>query len=376
MSETQSLDYFEVFPWSSKFETGIDIIDKQHQRLVQLLNQLANAIVHDDVLEHRRIFDELTAYAEYHFETEEAIWKKNLADDEWTQRHCQEHRKFLPDAMKLKTSASEHPSREELEQILKYLMRWLATHIVDGDMRMALVVKLSQAGLEIDDAKRSASEQMQSAARLLIDAVLIMYDALSSRTLDLMRERLQRQEAQDRLKSLNRELEKLATTDQLTGLLNRRSFDEIFSRELRRAQRVSSNLVFIMLDIDYFKRLNDLHGHAAGDQALATIGNELNRLFRRPGDFVFRLGGEEFGVLITDPEFIDGSNTADRIRRKIAALEIPNLGSDIGDFVTISAGMVEQIPDISESVESFFKLADQRLYQAKTEGRNRVVSAD
>ena len=374
-SKDASLENFEVFPWGSGFETGIKVIDQEHQTLVRFVNALANALVHDDVTKGQRILEQLIDYAKYHFDSEEAIWEKYFPDDEWGQLHRQEHALLVSKVLKFGSEGRSNLSRSQLEHAAKFLISWLTTHILEDDMRMAIAARLIEEGQDRTEAKSNANKKMQSAATVLIDSVLAMYGELSSSTMELMRERIEHQKSEKKLHELNKELEYLAVTDQLTGLRNRRSFDKVFSRELRRAQRNRSRLAFMMLDIDYFKRLNDQYGHNTGDAALKAIGDKLNQLFRRAGDYVFRLGGEEFAILITDPALIDGANSAERVRRGIQSLNFPNYNSDISDCMTISVGMVNKIAEMTDDVENFLKLADKRLYQAKTEGRNRVVAA-
>lgn len=372
----EHLDRFEVFPWNDNFETGIPVIDEQHRTLVDLLNTLTGTLVSGDNVELERVFDELAAYAAYHFESEETVWAPCFGDDDaWLAEHHETHASFLPAVVKLKEQYADKPLRETLEHIVKFLIRWLAHHIIDSDKRMAIVVKHVVAGLPLDEAKAKSAEDMSGSARLLIDTVLVMYDGLSSRTLDLMRERVERQKVEEQLREANRELEKRAVTDQLTGLFNRRHFDAVFEQELRRARRDKRELAFLMFDIDHFKKLNDTYGHLKGDQALKLVGTTLADMCRRPGDFAFRLGGEEFGVLVADQSTEGVDLFAERIRLAMADLAIPNEGSDVAPHMTVSLGLVSSRPGQDDSMDTFIKAADDRLYQAKSQGRNRVVGS-
>lgn len=370
----EHLDRFEVFPWNENFSTGIPDIDEQHKKLVDLLNTLTDTLVRGDNVELERVFDELAAYAAYHFESEEQIWQPCFSDDDaWMIRHHETHASFLPAVVELRERHADKPLRDTIEHIVKFLIRWLAHHIIDSDKRMAIVVRNVAAGMPLKEAKVRSAEEMSGSAKLLIDTVLVMYDGLSSRTLDLMRERVERQKAEQKLREANRELEKHAVTDQLTDLYNRRHFDEVFGQELRRAQRDKRELAFLMFDIDHFKKLNDTYGHLKGDEALKLVGATLKDLCRRPGDFAFRLGGEEFGVLVADQSTENVDTFAERIRQAIADLSIPNAGSDVADHMTVSTGLVAMRPTQDDTVDTFMKAADDRLYQAKAQGRNRVV---
>lgn len=372
----ENLNHFEIFPWNANFGTGIAIIDEQHKKLIDLLNQLANSLAQDDNIKFTKIFDELAAYASLHFETEEAIWESCFADDVWMKSHHDSHASFLPTALKLKDNRSDKLLKESLQKILKFLIRWLIYHIIDSDKRMAIVVQNVSAGISLEDAKKISTEEMLESNQVLIDTILLMYDELSSRTLSMVREKAEREKVADRLMQANRNLEKLAVTDQLTGLHNRRHFITTFQTALRSAQREKHSITFIMLDIDYFKNLNDRYGHPQGDAALKMTGQKLTELCRRPGDFIFRLGGEEFGILITEQSSMQLNDFAETIREGIESLQIPNLGSEVSDHVTISIGMISKIPEPSDTIETYMRISDTRLYKAKKNGRNQVVASD
>ena len=370
------LDNFEVFPWNPNLETGIEIIDEQHKQLVKLLNQLTGTLVQDDSVQLMKTFDELAAYAKYHFETEEAIWEKSFKDDVWLESHQRTHTSFLPEVLKLKEEHEGESLKVVIELIVKFLIRWLAFHIIDNDKRMAIVLRIMKDGTPLEDAKRQSDEEMSGSARMLIDTVLKMYEGLSSRTLDLMRERIERKVAQEELSKANQKLKEMSVTDQLTGLYNRRHFDDVFSQELRRAKREKRNLSYIMFDIDHFKKLNDYYGHLQGDDALKQVSKTLIEICRRPGDYVFRLGGEEFGVLLADQSEHDGIEFAERIRLSIADLRIANIDSDVVDYLTVSLGVSSKTPNGDTTVDDFLKEADIRLYRAKEQGRNQSISSD
>jgi hemerythrin-like metal-binding protein/PAS domain S-box-containing protein len=195
------VDSFDIFPWSSDFETGIGFMDEQHQTLVRLLNSLARKLVApssslscDDVLH------ELTEYASYHFESEEALMRQFLPGDAMEADHLHTHHDFVTEVVRLKALADEDPDSAPIERIVGFLSHWLAYHILDVDRRMAMVVRAVQAGTPLAEAKLQADRAMSGAVRKLIEAVLGMYDILSSRTLQLMKEVIERTRAQDALR--------------------------------------------------------------------------------------------------------------------------------------------------------------------------------
>ncbi|MFA6972550.1 MAG: bacteriohemerythrin [Gallionella sp.] len=190
-----------IFPWNSNFGTGIAVIDEQHRKLVDLLNNLARNLAFGvDTLELNRVFDELTDYAVYHFKTEEAIWRKYLPADEMSAAHEQVHQDFVTEVLKLKGEQAVLPGAEVVDQIVSFLTHWLAFHILDSDKHMANIVLSLQQGETLQVAKEKASAAMSGATVVLIETVLSMYDSMSSRTLQLMREIAERQRAEERLR--------------------------------------------------------------------------------------------------------------------------------------------------------------------------------
>ncbi len=175
-----------------------------------------------------------------------------------------------------------------------------------------------------------------------------------------------------RAQSETLQAQQLARTDILTRLGNRLAFDEISEQVWDNATRNKQPLCFIMLDIDKFKNINDRHGHAAGDTVLKTISATLQKMVRE-GDVLVRWGGEEFAIMLPQTSLTQAEKLAQRIRRAIEAL---NVSTDTASIkVTVSLGVAEKDEEMN-SVSDLFSLADHCLYQAKQQGRNRVVCAD
>ncbi len=168
------------------------------------------------------------------------------------------------------------------------------------------------------------------------------------------------------------ELESLSIRDPLTGLYNRRHLDNILEHEMARALRNGTVVAYAMIDVDYFKAYNDLYGHQGGDLVLKTLADTMQSHFRRVGDFVFRYGGEEFAVLVTDT--VDSSifDRFDALRVLIDGALIPHHGSAISDNLTISIGVCFTEGCQAFDHEEVVKRADMALYKAKEQGRNRV----
>lgn len=174
--------------------------------------------------------------------------------------------------------------------------------------------------------------------------------------------------AAEQIREQNRELERLATRDPLTGAFNRRSFYEQFSLHWGNARRYNHPLACVMVDVDHFKSVNDTHGHAVGDQVLQKVAAELQRQARQ-GDIVARYGGEEFAILLTHTDLAAGEEAAEKFRRALEALQFPNLR------VTASLG-VSSLELKPVSMEELLDQADKGLYAAKRTGRNKTVRFD
>lgn len=194
------IEFFEIFPWNEDFNTGIGVIDEQHRKLVDILNRLAahlanlaSAVILND------IFDELADYADYHFKTEEHIWAKHFKDDVWYSDHEQTHDSFIADIITLKENKEKKSLDDVIFDIISFLSQWLAYHILDTDKRMAKAVQMIESGISIEQAKSRADDEMNCSMKALISTVLSMYDNISIRTMDLMREKTLRKRAEKAL---------------------------------------------------------------------------------------------------------------------------------------------------------------------------------
>lgn len=179
--------------------------------------------------------------------------------------------------------------------------------------------------------------------------------------------------ATSRLKKANKRLENVSYTDVLTGLHNRRYFNLVYDRELKRAKRTNSYVTFMMIDVDYFKQYNDTYGHVEGDFALKSVAKILKDTLKRPSDYIFRLGGEEFGVLLSDTDESNSAKLARELGDALRVREIKHETSKTNKFLTISLGVVCCIADEALDDEVLISRADEMLYEAKETGRDRYI---
>jgi len=175
------------------------------------------------------------------------------------------------------------------------------------------------------------------------------------------------------LAAANRELEKLSRQDGLTGIANRRSFDSYLMTEVRRGARERQPLSLILSDVDHFKAFNDCYGHQAGDDCLRRVAVALSSAGRRPADLAARYGGEEFAMVLPGTALEGAVDVAQAVSRVIDGLAIPHARSAVHQTVTLSQGIVSLILEKETASEDLIQRADQALYLAKQQGRNRYV---
>jgi diguanylate cyclase (GGDEF)-like protein/PAS domain S-box-containing protein len=178
--------------------------------------------------------------------------------------------------------------------------------------------------------------------------------------------------ALDKIKALNRKLEKLSYLDELTGLPNRRFFNDACNREWRGAMREQKHLAFIMVDIDYFKEINDNYGHQMGDKCLAMVARALNKALCRSNDMVARYGGDEFIAVLPDTNMEGVQNIVQKMQKSISELNMENAFSPFGKL-TVSIGAAEQMPERETHWKNLVVVVDQALYKAKQNGKNQAA---
>ena len=178
------------------------------------------------------------------------------------------------------------------------------------------------------------------------------------------------------LSKLNRELKMISVKDGLTGLANRRHFDEVMERELKRSIRTKTELSLVLCDIDQFKLYNDNYGHQGGDDCLKEVASALAKSSNRSGDLVARYGGEEFAFILPETDLQGAKAVAESIRKAVESLAIPHANSSVSDHVTLSCGVYSILPqkeqDIATMTRELIETADQNLYKAKSMGRNQI----
>jgi two-component system, chemotaxis family, response regulator WspR len=177
-------------------------------------------------------------------------------------------------------------------------------------------------------------------------------------------------ELQQELQKSNSELQKLTCQDGLTGIANRRRFDDFIRKECLRSSREGTTIALILIDIDYFKLYNDNYGHLKGDECLQSVASTLQKAVQRPADLVARYGGEEFAVVLPSTGATGAVKIADSLRHAVEALELPHSYSPLTNIITISMGIACKVATEKSSPGDLIEMADEALYEAKNAGRN------
>ncbi|MGV0108488.1 Diguanylate cyclase [Nostoc sp. DSM 114160] len=187
---------------------------------------------------------------------------------------------------------------------------------------------------------------------------------------------IQQSELYHQLQQANQELQRLACSDGLTQVANRRCFDDTLNTQWQWLAREQSSLSLILCDVDYFKLYNDTHGHLAGDDALRQVAKAISQTVKHPADLVARYGGEEFAVILPNTDIEGAIAVAKDIQINLSALQMPHPHSQVSKFITLSLGVATITPHSQLSPATLIAAADQGLYQAKAQGRNCVVQMD
>ena len=185
-----------------------------------------------------------------------------------------------------------------------------------------------------------------------------------------------RVEFSKQLEEANTQLKRLTLIDGLTGIANRRYFDEFLEKEWLRSMRDNKPISLIIGDIDFFKNYNDTYGHQAGDDCLKQVAAIINNMAQRPGDLAARYGGEEFAVILSGTDIKQAGVLAENANKKLRETRIPHSDSQAADYVTLSLGVASIIPRHGTKSYDLIKAADKSLYKAKNSGRNQVILCD
>jgi diguanylate cyclase (GGDEF)-like protein/PAS domain S-box-containing protein len=228
----------------------------------------------------------------------------------------------------------------------------------------------------IEDATSISRLRHKDGRYIWIEATLKLVrdpqSGAASEIVAVLRDVSKRKAAEEALHAANETLQQLASTDGLTGLSNRRTFDNALERECRRAERAAQQVALVLIDVDRFKNYNDHYGHQQGDNCLRQVAQSVVSTFRRPGDLAARYGGEEFVVILPETDELGAMYVAEKFRSAVQALGIEHGGNEFG-VATISLGVACSNSEGEIDRAALVRQADEALYEAKRTGRNKVV---
>jgi len=359
----------ESFHWEKFYETGIEDVDKQHHKLVDLINKFGDLLAQDTLIydDIKIIFKDLADYTVYHFEDEENGMIEAGLDARHLKQHKDEHAQFLEEVTSLYSNISQD-NLETSRHLLEFLVNWLAFHILGLDQIMAQQMRDIKSGKTPSEAFEANISSRDKTTEALLAALNTLFKQVSERNKELVKVNLSLEEkVNERTKELseaNKYLEALSLTDVLTTLPNRRHAMILLENFFKDAKLNNTPLTCMMIDADHFKEVNDTHGHDAGDEVLKKLTDILTHTFRND-DIVSRLGGDEFLVICPKTDISGAVNIAEQVRKKVDALEINIWNS------SISIGVASISNDIN-TFEELIKKADEALYISKRDGKNCV----
>ncbi|WP_370278925.1 GGDEF domain-containing protein [Pontibacterium sp.] len=368
----------ESFRWDSSFLTGINEVDDQHHRLVDIINQFGDLLAEQNevtTLAMEGLLQELIEYTHYHFSEEEQFMEAAGIDPRHLKPHKEAHKHFIEEVLNIRSELRENGLASG-EPVLKFLTHWLAYHILGTDMSMSRQIAAIHAGSSGAEAFDQEERERATSTEPLLHALNGLFQQVSKRNrqlTELNRTLEERVEARTHeLAEANARLEAIAMTDALTGLPNRRHALIAFEQEWLRADSQHSPISCMMIDADGFKQINDTYGHDAGDVVLQELAHSL-RDSVRTDDIVARLGGDEFLIICPDTDLDDGLLVAEQVRATVNAMRVK--AGDGEWHGSISVG-VSARTNAMEGPEMLIKAADLGVYKSKEDGRNCVRTAD
>jgi hemerythrin len=367
----------QFFHWDKSFQTGNRVIDEQHEQLVKIINQFGELLSRNvsrkkDI---KQVCSDLLDYANYHFDEEEQLMSKAGLDQRHLMQHHQQHQDLRQEILPLHQLV-EVGDLEAGKYMFEFLVNWLVFHILGTDMLMAKQVDGVNQGRSPEEVYLDIEKNNQHSTGQLLAAVKKLLYQISARNKQLLELNetleLKVNERTRELSQANKKLQELASTDSLTGVLNRRAFMEEARNMFDLAKRYQRPLSLLMLDVDHFKRVNDTYGHQTGDFVLTRLSAVMKDSLRST-DIISRIGGEEFAIVLPETDL---DKTIELTERLLHTIRNTEMKDDLERPFKITASIgVATVPPVASGLEEVMKEADNALYKAKTEGRDRCCGS-
>jgi len=336
------------------------INDMYNHNILNTIHQYQNSILDTQTAKSRItdakevIFDSWHEYAsKYHTAKEKEI-------NDYAQKRIDESAKTIDTLIYF----FEKDDKEAIEKIVKKELYPKINPVIEIIDKLT-AYEFSLAAHE----KRIANDTYTNTTKILLLALLIIFISAAIIFFPIM---ANIQQNDTKLRELNDKLATISITDPLTNIYNRRFFELIFPQEIRRTRRKKESICFAMIDIDHFKLYNDHYGHQAGDEALKSVALAMKSNLKRSSDYLFRLGGEEFGIAVSDMKEEDARLFFENVRKSVKELGIEHIKNP-AEVMTISIGVTFLESDGAMDMQDIIKKADDSLYEAKESGRDRVV---
>lgn len=373
-----------TFVWDDNFITDLDAVDGQHHELVDLFNELSQALFRrggDSAAVQEDVYRRLLAYTEYHFADEEALMMQVGMDERHIRQHRELHQRFVEQVTTLWRQRRHMKDPETT--LVGFLTSWLGLHILGIDQSMARQIASIRAGMPAAQAFELERQSHDKGTQALLKTIGKLYTVLSMQNMQLAEANVHLEarvaERTQELEQANVRLAVMSRTDGLLHIANRSYFDERLLHACAQASRNGQPVGLVMVDVDHFKGYNDQHGHQQGDRCLQAVAQALRASVHRVTDVVARYGGEEFAILLPDTDAQGALAVAQQVVRHVRLLQWPHGSSSVGPYLTVSAGAASVQPpngqDARLAGSALVALADAALYRAKSEGRNRCLQA-
>lgn len=357
------------FSWDDALETGNDDIDRQHKTLIHIINESVQLTINHDLINEEditNVLEKLMNYVSEHFDTEEQIMRANNVDERHMVVHSRTHQEFRTNILHQFTDIEALTEPKAFSDIIEFLIRWLAYHILYTDKSLVRQIDAIQSGhLTPEEAFENELNQNESNNEPILKALRALFVVVSRKNAEL---EMVKNELEEKVKlrtqelsEANERLKQLAIEDELTRLPNRRYAISEIEVLLNNWNRYRTTFSILFIDLDGFKRVNDEHGHENGDIVLKTMADFLRAMLRKT-DIPCRLGGDEFLVICNHCDY----NDAEGLVRKLKN-EIISYFSDLRiDFwqPSLSIGIAEVCAECSH-VSQIINKADEEMYKDK-----------